>query len=309
MLYLLFAIIFGSLFAVTFRICQNLKIDCRQVILFNYVTAAIVALVPIATGLVSGKLVMEDVALKGFTWLFAPIQGVLFLAGFVIMDKCAWRGGVALTTVAARSSLILPVIFSWLFLSQPMPAWIPVIIILASMGLIVLPAENQEHKGVQLSNKTDEERRRRTELDLLGVFLCFGLSDFGVKVSQQSVAVSLAQGQSIDMHLSALMVVIFIAASLASVIWCIVVGSFKESPVGWKSIAAGVALGVVNILCTSSSLKALSLISTGLYYPLYNIGIVLFACFIGLVFFKEKIKWLQVAGIALSVLAILLFFK
>lgn len=306
---MLFAIIFGSLFAVAFRICQNLKIDCRQVILFNYVTAALVAIVPIALGLISRKLGMADIELKGSTWIFAPIQGILFLAGFIVMDRCAWRGGVALTTVAARASLILPVIFSWAFLNQEMPAWLPVIIILVSMILIVAPAENQEHKGVQLSNKTDKQRRRRTMLALSGVFLCFGISDFGVKVSQQSVAATLAEGQSIDMHLSALMAVIFIAASIASVGWCAFIGSFKENPVGWKSIAGGVALGLVNVLCTSSSLKALSEISTSLYYPLYNIGIVLMATFIGLVFFKEKIKWIQVEGIVLSIFAILLFFR
>ena len=48
--------------------------------------------------------------------------------------------------------------------------------------------------------------------------------------------------------------------------------------------------------------------STGVFYPLYNIGIVLVATLAGLLFFGERMKWVQVAGLALAVGAIALSF-
>ena len=48
--------------------------------------------------------------------------------------------------------------------------------------------------------------------------------------------------------------------------------------------------------------------STGLYYPLYNIGIVLVAALSGILFFNERLKWAQVAGLVLAVAAIALSF-
>ena len=55
-------------------------------------------------------------------------------------------------------------------------------------------------------------------------------------------------------------------------------------------------------------LRALGVMSTGLYYPLYNIGIVLVAALAGILFFNERLKWAQVAGLVLAVAAIALSF-
>jgi multidrug transporter EmrE-like cation transporter len=51
-------------------------------------------------------------------------------------------------------------------------------------------------------------------------------------------------------------------------------------------------------------LKALAVMPTGVFYPLYNIGIVLVATLAGLLFFGERLKWVQAAGLALAVAAI-----
>ena len=121
MWFLVSAIIFGSLFSIVFKVCQSLRIDTDQVIHFNYLTAFIIAV--LSALLQSGG---PDSVLQGFSprWsntIPALVEGVLFVLSFVVMDHSVWRSGVALTTVAARASLILPVIFSWIFLAQPAP--------------------------------------------------------------------------------------------------------------------------------------------------------------------------------------------
>lgn len=304
MMYLVLAVIFGSLFSIVFKVCQRLKIDCWQVIFINYLSAAIFTLIPVIIGMSGGK--ADNYSLHISSVGIASVHGILFVLGFLIMDHSVWRSGVALTTVSARASLILPVIFSWIFLAQPAPEPLPVAVVLLAMVLIVAPAENEKHEGVQLSNKTDAQRHRRTIIDLIVVFLCFGISDFWTKLDQHSVAMHLQQGAQSGPHLDALMGVVFISASIVSLLFCLGGGSFKKSPFGWKALAGGLILGATNILCTAASLRALDILSTDLYYPVYNIGIVLIATLVGVVFFKEKVKPVQFAGIALAVLAIIL---
>lgn len=308
MIYLIAAIFFGSMFSVVFRVCQNLRIDCPQVILFNYVFALIATAVPAAARILSGSAQIADYSIQGSSYAFATLQGLLFVIGFSVMDRSTWRSGIAITTVAARASLVLPVVLGWKMLSQPEPKWLPVGMLLVSVMLIVLTNDIQKHEGVKVSDKTDAERKKRAFWALTSVFLCFGISDFCIKLSQHSVELHIAPGEDISTHLDALMALIFLASGVIAFVMCLIRGSFKASPVNWKSIAGGVVLGLVNILCTGSSLRALSRMSTDLYYPLYNIGIVLVATLTGVIFFKEKIKWTQLAGFALAIAGIVLFF-
>ena len=55
-------------------------------------------------------------------------------------------------------------------------------------------------------------------------------------------------------------------------------------------------------------LRGLGAIPTGLFYPLYNAGIVLVATLSGLLFFGERLGWVQAGGLALAVVAITLSF-
>ena len=295
MLYLLLAIVFGSLFSVVFKLCQQRGIDTEQVILFNYVTALIVTAVPVVCGLFSAS---GEYLLPLSSILLTVFQGAMFLLGFVVMNRCTWRSGVALTTVMARASLVLPVLLSFLLLEQPSPSWLAVALVIAAMFLLVLPAENEKHDPALLTNKTDAQRNRLAALMLVAVFFVYGTSDFTLKVVQSKAS---GEGQ-----LSSMMTCIFLFASVFALCMCFVKGSFKKHPVGWKSLAAGVLLGLINTGCTSCILRALGAMSTGLFYPLYNVGIVLVATLVGVLFFKEKLKWLQVLGLAVAVAAIAL---
>lgn len=303
MIYLILAIVMSSMFSVLFKICQRLGIDSKQVILFNYVTALIVSLIPILMK-IAGGVAPADYLLGTKTIIFASILGLMFTLGFVTMDKSTALSGVALTTTAARASLVLPVILSWLLLGQGAPKWLGVILILAAMVLIVLP-----------SGKVSEYSGKRKNaggamaLWLIVVFLVYGFSDFTIKLAQKSVEdVHSVTPDVMDRQLTMLTCSIFIMASVFSLIYCLVSGSFKKHPVTWKSLAGGAALGLVNCGCTWGMLQALGHMNTGTFYPLYNIGIVILATLIGVIAFKEKLKWLQIVGLLVAIGAIALIF-
>ena len=307
MIYLLFAILFGSLFSVVLKICQRAQIDTQQVILFNYSSAFLLTLLPILLRMADPDGVPpQDFNLRPASIGACVLQGVLFLTGFSIMDRCTMRCGVALTTASARASLILPVLLSWILLAQPAPSWLAVGLILAAMTLIVLPSGKDSSSP---ESAAVHQSRGKAALALIAVFIAFGLSDFTLKLAQHTVEpVSAGDSVLMNRQLDALTCVIFLMASIAGLVVCLVSGSFRKHKVGWRSLLAGLALGVINIVCTSCSLKALSVLATGTFYPLYNIGIVVVATLIGVLFFKEKLRPLQIAGLAVAVAAIALAF-
>ncbi|MCQ2172890.1 MAG: EamA family transporter [Bacteroidales bacterium] len=306
MIFLLFAIIFGSLFSVIFKICQRRQIDTSQVILFNYVTAIVFSIVPMLMAVARGEAEFADYALAPKPLLLAVLQGVFFYLGFLVMNRSTWRSGVALTTAAARASLILPLILSWLFFSQTAPSWLLVALMLVAMGLMVIPAESEKHDASQLTGISEKARRVKTMLALLAVFLCYGISDFMLKVVQNSV--------DTEAGLSSQMTVIFISASAASLVACIANGSFRNDGRAhrdslhqgfrWRNFVGGLILGLVNTGCTACMLRALASISTSIFYPVYNICIVVLATLTGVLFFKEKIKPVQIGGLLLALTAI-----
>ena len=322
MLYLILAILCGSLFSIIFKLCQRHGVDGRQVTLFNYAVAFLFTLLPI----VARTVFDPDAAAAHYipgpsSWLLAFVQGLLFTFGFIVMDRSTQRSGVALTTVCARASLILPVLLSWILLSQPAPSWLPVLMVVAAMVLIIGPTETRPASvttsgdpgristGVIARPSSGGPGRHAIMFALLGVFLVFGFSDFFLKVVQHTVD----KGHSgnpvlIERQLSALTCIIFLMASIASLIVCAVSGSFRKHRVKWSTVGWGALLGFANIGCTSCMLRALAAMPTGTFYPIYNIGIVLVATLAGLLFFGERLKWVQVAGLLLAIAAIALSF-
>lgn len=310
MIYLLIAILCGAMFSVVFKICQIKSISTQQVILFNYITAALVNWAPVIVDIITGgPSRMEDYQLQTPSFLLAIMQGIFFMMGFIIMDISTWRNGVALTTIAARASLVMPVILSWMLLSQPMPSWMPIVLILVSMFMIIQPNRQQYHDPSTYRSASDEIRKRRAALALAGTFLFYGISDFSMKLVQHTTVAGLTNPELTDCKLDTLTGVIFIMAALASFIGCLITKCFRKSPIGWKSIVSGAILGCINMCCTSCTVRGLNELSTGLFYPIYNIGTVIIATIIGICLFKEKMKWLQFVGLLLAIIAIMLFFR
>lgn len=305
MIYLIIAIVCGSLFAVVLRLFQQFKINSEQGILFNYITGTIVSLVPLFAADAPVTEALIDNSVFSYRIMLTAMIGALFTSGFIIMDMSTWRNGIALTTVIARASLMLPVVFSWLFLNQQQPSWLAVMLVLIALLLIVLPNRPQERS--EKRSATDAIRRRKALLTLTSVFLVFGTSDFLMKILQYSVEVDFGTDKVMSEQLiNMLTATIFVMASIFALIICLCKGSFRQSRTDWRTIVGGVVLGIINTGSAACMLRGLGCLPTSLYYPVYNIGIVSLATIIGVIFFHEKIKPLQVLGLALAVVAIAL---
>ena len=307
MLYLLVAILCGALFSVIFKLCQRRGISTLWVILFNYVTAAVVSWGSLFVTQASGGAAVVNPFAQGWVWL-AALQGLLFMAGFSVMAGCTKACGVALTNVAARASLIVPVILSWLLLGQPAPAWLSVVLVIVALVLIALAGEGTVG-GTAQGAGAKKSILQRPLVILLLVFMFYGISDFSLKLVQNSVQQQCGTDEALlDSSLSALTGTIFLMAAVISLLVAVCRPKDKRPAYSLRGILAGVALGLANLCCTAGMLRALTVLSTDVFYPLYNIGVVVMGMLAGVIFFKEKLRPLQYAGLAIAIIAIVLFF-
>ena len=224
------------------------------------------------------------------------------MSGFIVMALSTRHCGVALTTVAARASLIVPVILSWIILAGPAPQWIPVTLVIAALIIIAFGKRTEKATG-----KTTEWK---AYMLFFFVFLFYGIADFSLKYVQNTVSLHCGDDNTlVSRQLTALTGTIFLMAALLSLLVVLFRPKSQKSPFSWRSAAAGALLGLANLACTTCILRSLTILPAATFFPLYNIGIVILGTLAGILLFKEKIRPVQYFGLLLAIVAIILFFR
>ena len=284
MIYLITAILFGSLFAILFKIFQRKGIDALQAIGINYVVA-------FALGSL-GSLTQGFSTTGMASWILPAMGAGLFMMGsFVTMNMTTRSHGIAIATIAARVAFVVPVLCAFLFLHGDEPRWLASALVIASLLLIF-------HHRQEINTST------RNLLNPIPVFICYGMANFLLKLSQQIVA----QNGGDNAELSLVTGVAFLSALLFTLIYYMMQPRSSRQPLRWNNVVAGIVLGVVNMGCTFFLLKSLMTIDSSIFYPVYNITIVLIATLAGRFGFGERLTPLQYGGIAVAIAAIILFF-
>lgn len=285
MFYLIIAITFGSLFAILFKLFQRNGIDVLQAIGINYIVALLLGFI--------GNIAIGEPLVAISSWILpALFAGLFMMGGFVMMNRATHSHGIAVATIAARISFVIPVLCSYCFLQGEAPRWgASAFVILALLFIFFHHKKQHKHAIWQW-------------LFPLSVFFCYGIANFLLKLCQQFVTD--AHGGNAD--LSMITSIAFFAAFIYTVIYYRLQPSNQRHPFAWKNIWAGGILGSVNVGCTYFLLKALTNIDSSLFYPIYNMSIVLIATLVGQFCFKETLSRIQYIGIAIALLAIALFF-
>ena len=287
MIYFFIAVICASLFSIMFKLCRLKGVDIPQAMLVNYAVGAIFCMSQISA---ASTVSFKDVDFIGtLPFFLACFLGIFYVSGFIIRDYSTQKCGVALTTVSARSALAVPVILSWLFLGDKAPYWPAVFLVLVSLTLIAWP-----QGGFGPQSKEGKSMDRITIL--MELFLIYGFCDFSLKFVQHLVQ------SSVPPALVTLFV--FISAFLISLVFCLVKGVFRKHGFTWRELLAGSLIGIANSACTVMVLHALGQMPATVFYPLYNVSVVLVCTLVGIIFFEERPTGLQIAGMVLALVAI-----
>lgn len=281
MVYLLLAVFFSSCIIVTFRLFTALKIDNLQAITANYLIAAALSFLTYQHSFHF----LEIPTKPWFSW--SLVNGVFFILVFFLFARSAQKAGVAITAVASKMSVIIPVGIGFMLYGDAMS-------LLKITGiLLAFPAFYLIFKK---KNRTIEPDKRYIYLPLI-LFLGTGINDSVMKHAQKFYIA--------DEYLLFLGSVFTLSLLIGLIIWMKKRIRTSES-LHFRSILAGFVLGIFNYSSTYFFLKSLSVFESSVFFPIFNVSIVSMGALIGYLIFREKLWWKNWLGIFFAILTILL---
>ena len=282
MIYLLLCIISNAGILVVFKIAGNKQLDSFRIILINYFTAAIL-------GFTIGGLPEKSDFNAG--WLpMAVTIGILFILVFFVIALSTQKAGMAVTSVAAKMSVVIPITFSLLYFHEQVSILkiTGLLLALVSVFITTYNRDKAKTKGILV-----------VILPII-IFFSAGFIDSLIKYTQE---VHLANQNALVFS----SILFSISAITGLVISIFRKGNFKTGKL-FQIIFAGIILGTVNFFSLYGIIMALEskIFDSSIIFGINNMGIVVLSVLIALVFFNEKLSNLNKAGIVLSILTIVL---
>lgn len=269
-----------------FKVFDRFKINTLQAIAVNYWTAAICGLAFLG----NMGLVLNSAHVSQPWFIVATILGMSFFIVFNLTGQTTIKYGVSTASIAMKLGLVIPVMLAFLVYKEPVTTLKAIGIILA-LGAVVLSSIKQEQ---------GEGKSKGVTLALLPLLVFFGSGgcDSGVQYANKKFFPIGGE--------EAFVIFIFVFAAITGtsvVLYNVIVNKHKLEV---KNLIGGIALGIPNYFSLYFIMKAM--VSSGLnsstLFPVNNISTVAVATVFSVIFFKEKLSTLNLAGLALGILSI-----
>lgn len=288
--FLLLCILSSTAIFVVFKSIDRLNIPSFPVIVINYLVAALMGFMINPGGI-------RIVEIRGKEWLpVSMLIGIFFILMFFLVAYSSKKAGISVTTVASKMSVIFPILFSVLIDPGDKLTMLKTFAILCTLCGVALT----------VFKPLDKIKDRATLFIPLILFFGMGIVDSLVKYAQHSFV-----RDSDTALFSAVLFLNALAAGLVVLIFRLkyLSGFLKPASWGW-----GILLGAVNFGSIFFIVRALNytsangkMIDSSIIFGVNNTGIVAFSVIVGLLVFAERLKPINWIGIALSVLALILF--
>lgn len=292
MFYLLLCILSSTVVLITFKLLKRFSVNNFSAIIINYLAASVAGFF-LAKGEISG------LYLLGVTHILLMVgMGVLFIVMFHFLGKSTQKAGVAITSVAAKMSVIIPIIVSVQIDPNDKINSLRVIgitLALVAVILLVIPQKREKFKPV------------KTYLPLI-IFIGIGTVDSSVKVAQQYFVTN----ELNPLFNAVVFAMAGITGSLLLPFNTHAVRDFKKL----KTWLLGTLLGLANFGSMFFMVAALNHVGSkgnplegSILFGINNLGVVLAGTLVGLLMFGERPSKTNLTGIALSVLAIVILMQ
>lgn len=274
MIYLLLAILSSAMISVLMRLSEKYSRGGMVMLAMNYLMCCVLGLAH--TG---GAALFPQTHGLGLTILLAAASGILYLAGFVLMQWNIPRNGVTLTATFMKLGVIVPTLVSILvFGEEPrLTQLIGVVLAIAAIFLI----NGRGEKGVG------------SILGLIGVLLAGGGGDVMAKVFDETAPAELENQY---------LLYIFIIAFVLCVALCIANGQ-KPSR---ADVLFGLAIGIPNYYSARFLLRSISTIPAMVAYPSFSVGTIIVVSLAGMLLFKEKLDRRKMIALCVILAALVL---
>jgi drug/metabolite transporter (DMT)-like permease len=291
MLYLLLSVLSGASLIFIFKLYQHYNVHTFQAIVVNYITCILVGL-----SFPGGADVLQaQVLLKPWS-LYAILLGVIFIGAFYLIALSTQKVGVTATSVAAKISLVIPVLFSLLVLKSSLKDYTLVNYIGMSLALVAIVLSS-------IRPGADGEQRTPRLLTLVLPFVIFLSSGFADSL------INYVNEYHLQAHeASQFTMLTFTVSAVIGLAVLLYLLLLQKTTFHLKSIWAGIALGIPNYFSIFFLIKALSAFGNdgAFLYPVNNIGIIMAGALGAVLVFREKLSKLNLVGLAMAVLALVL---
>ncbi len=282
MLYLAASILCNVLLLVILKSFSHFNIPVLQGIVVNYFTAGSTAFFFIHP-------LPPLYELSHAPWLGTSIVlGCLFISIFYLISLTAQQISISVATVANKMSVVIPVTLAFALYNDS--------ITFSKIAGILLAL-----LAVYFTTKSTTTTTGNAWWFPALVFIGSGIIDAAVNYAQK-LQIQSPQDEALFTGTG------FYMAGVNGLLCLTYLILIKKEKFIWRSIPAGILLGIPNFFSIYFILKALGtgLMESSQLYPLANIFIVLLSTASGFLLFNEKLSKLNLAGIALAVFAILL---
>ena len=276
------SILTSSMLMILFKYFGKLNVNTFQAITVNYVVAASLGFT------MSGS--VPDPSLVNEPWAgFAGLLGIMFIMMFYIMAVSSQKVGVAITTVANKMSLAIPVVAGIMLYGEGLTIVkaFGVLGALIAVAMVVKPGS-----AINVD-------KRYLFLPVL-IFFGSGTLDSIFKYCETHYV----NAEQVSVFSASL----FGVAAMAGVLTMIYRKVAHSKTLETKSVIAGVALGVPNYFSVHYLILALQIpgLESTMIFPINNVGIVVLSTMLAIILFKEHLSKLNWMGILLALVSIVL---
>lgn len=275
MIYLVLAIASSAMISVIMRISARTVRGNISMLATNY-------LICLLLGAFYAGFHLLPVRSEGFsvTAAMGAFNGILYLAGFMLLQHNTRKNGLVLSSVFMKLGLLVPIVLS-VFLFAEIPTGMQCIGFVLAVGAIIMI--NYE-KGTSFSG---------SKLPLVLLLLAGGSADAMSKVFE-------VYGPAV--HADLFLFYTFVSAFLL----CIVLILRKKERPDKYALLFGALIGIPNFFSAKFLLMALNHLPAVIVYPTFSVATILVVTLAGVCLFKEKLRKLQWAALALILAALIL---
>ena len=275
MLNLLLAIFSSALVSITMRLSETKIKNNTAMLAVNYIMCALLAWA--YTGF--GSLYPQEPGRQAMTVL-GSINGVLYLAGFVLLRRNIQTNGVVLSSTFIKLGLLVSMVVSVVFFGERPEIWQ-----WAGFALAVA--------AIVLMNYRPGEGESGNVASLLLLLLAGGGGDAMSKVFEE-----LGNPVLSDHFL--------MYTFLVALLLCLMLVGIHKQPVGkWERIF-GLLIGIPNFFSAKFLLGALKDIAAVIVYPVYSVATILVVTVTGVLVFREKLDKRQWMALGMILVALIL---
>lgn len=283
MLDLALSVLCSSLIFVIFKLFTTYKVQTIYAIIVNYIVAC-------SAGLIFYEGTIRIIEIPEKSWFWGTlVLGVLFIVIFNLMALTSQRLGISVASVAAKMSLVIPVLVGVFLYKDELGAYKIIGVILA---LAAVYFTSVKEKSIPLKSAS-----------LLLPFVTFigsGAVDAMLGYMQKDFVA--------PTELPLFSASVFATAAVLGLFFICFKSYKKPLKINLKNVLGGICLGIPNYFSIFFLLRALQnhTLNSASIFTINNVAIVMFSTLLGILLFKEKISLYNWGGIALAVISIVL---